>query len=110
MPAFENSITTELIAYIIYTIKPTFYITFLIRIFIYNTVAMFSAGNLHWDNSLLKSTLQGKMIALKNFELPYSFSFHLQAIYTIRLKFLNHFKIIVIHNTLNFKFINDTKI
>ncbi len=48
MPAFENSITTELIAYIIYTIKPTFYITFLIRIFIYNTVTMFGTGLLQF--------------------------------------------------------------
>ena len=48
MPAFENSITTKFIAYIIYTLKPTFYITFLIRIFIYNTVTMFSAGVLQF--------------------------------------------------------------
>ena len=48
MPAFENSITTELIAYIIYAIKPTVYITFLIRIFIYNTVTMFGTGLLQF--------------------------------------------------------------
>lgn len=48
MPAFENSITTELIAYIIYTVKPTFYITLLIRIFIYYTVTMFGTGLLQF--------------------------------------------------------------
>ena len=40
MSTFENCITTQFVANVVYSVKPTFDITFLFRISIHNTITM----------------------------------------------------------------------